>query len=146
MAVRPDVPGTGQTGPRPLRRPEAEAAVPAEPTAADARPVAPALETPPGVIPRWLLLLMGAATATVAVAGLREIAWLVAPVFLALVVVVALTPVERWLRRTGRRGGWRPPSCWCSSGPCSSASWPCWCWRSRRWPRCCPTTPDPPRT
>jgi predicted PurR-regulated permease PerM len=56
---------------------------------------------PAGALPRWLLLLIGGATATVAVAGLREVAWLVAPVFLALVVVVALTPVERWLRRVG---------------------------------------------
>jgi predicted PurR-regulated permease PerM len=102
MAVRPDVPGTGQTGPRPLRRPEAESAVhSAEPAAVDSQPAAPALETPPGVIPRWLLLLVGAAAATVAVAGLRAIAWLVAPVFLALVVVIALTPVQRWLRRIG---------------------------------------------
>jgi hypothetical protein len=60
-----------------------------------------ALDPAPGVIPRWLLLLVGAAAATVAVAGLREISWLVGPVFLALVVVIALTPVQRWLRRHG---------------------------------------------
>ena len=58
-------------------------------------------EPAPGVIPRWLLLLVGAAAATIAVAGLRAIAWLVAPVFLALVVVIAITPVQRWLRRLG---------------------------------------------
>jgi AI-2 transport protein TqsA len=52
-------------------------------------------------MPRWLLLLLGPAAATVAVAGLREIAWLVAPVFLALVVVVAMAPVQGWLRRIG---------------------------------------------
>ena len=34
-------------------------------------------------------------------AGLRAVAWLVAPVFLALVVVVALAPVQGWLRRIG---------------------------------------------
>src|SRR5215213_634672 len=55
----------------------------------------------PSVVPRWLLLLAGLATATIAVAGLRGVAWLVAPVFLALVVVVALAPVEDWLRRVG---------------------------------------------
>jgi predicted PurR-regulated permease PerM len=60
-----------------------------------------AVDPAPGVLPRWLLLLVGAAAATVAVAGLRAIAWLVAPVFLALVVVIALTPVQRWLRRIG---------------------------------------------
>jgi predicted PurR-regulated permease PerM len=116
MAVQPDVPGTGPTGPRPLRRPEPEpesAVVPAEDfpvpqPATGAAPVdgppatgAVAMEPAPGVIPRWLLLLAGAAAATVAVAGLRAIAWLAAPVFLALVVVIALTPVQRWLRRLG---------------------------------------------
>ncbi|MFD2094339.1 AI-2E family transporter [Blastococcus deserti] len=55
---------------------------------------------PPG-IPRWLLLVVGLAAATIAVAGLRAVAWLVAPVFLALVVVVALAPVQGWLRRIG---------------------------------------------
>jgi predicted PurR-regulated permease PerM len=55
----------------------------------------------PSVIPRWLLLVVGLAAATIAVAGLRAVAWLVAPVFLALVVVVALSPVQDWLRRVG---------------------------------------------
>jgi predicted PurR-regulated permease PerM len=54
-----------------------------------------------GGLPRWLVLLVGAAAATIAVAGVREIAWLVAPVMLALVVVVALMPVQRWLLRHG---------------------------------------------
>jgi AI-2 transport protein TqsA len=119
MAVRPDVPGTGQTGPRPLLTPEPVAvethtevpveAVPVEvvePGAASENlqsgtSTSLAVERAPGLIPRWLLLLVGAAAATVAVAGLRAIAWLVAPVFLALVVVIALTPVQRWLRRIG---------------------------------------------
>jgi predicted PurR-regulated permease PerM len=114
MAVRPDVQGTGQTGPRPLRRPEPgpadtpleEAPVPPPTTgvtSVDLEPGMPtvAVDPAPGVLPRWLLLLVGAAAATVAVAGLRAIAWLVAPVFLALVVVIALTPVQRWLRRIG---------------------------------------------
>jgi predicted PurR-regulated permease PerM len=52
-------------------------------------------------IPRWVLLLVGLAAATIAIAGLRAVAWLVAPVFLALVVVVALAPVQGWLRRIG---------------------------------------------
>jgi predicted PurR-regulated permease PerM len=46
-------------------------------------------------------MLSGLAAATVAVAGLRAVAWLVAPVFLALVVVVGLAPVQGWLRRKG---------------------------------------------
>lgn len=63
-------------------------------TSVSALPVAP-------LIPRWVLVLVGLAAATVAVAGLRAVAWLVAPVFLALVVVVALAPVQGWLRRVG---------------------------------------------
>ncbi|TFV85621.1 AI-2E family transporter [Blastococcus sp. CT_GayMR16] len=116
MAVRPDVAGTGQTGRRPLRRPEpttadgaqaenAPAPPPSGATSVDATaaaaPSSPAADPASGALPRWLLLLLGAAAATVAVGGLRAIAWLVAPVFLALVVVIALTPVQRWLRRIG---------------------------------------------
>src|SRR4051812_49219000 len=81
---------------------EEDAAADAETTPA----AVPAVTTPepppsPGGLPRWLLLLLGGATATIAVGGLREIAWLVAPVLLALVVVIALTPVQTWLMRAG---------------------------------------------
>jgi AI-2 transport protein TqsA len=48
-----------------------------------------------------MVLLIGAATATIAIAGVRSIAWLVGPVLLALVVVIALTPVQRFLQRHG---------------------------------------------
>lgn len=112
MAVQPDVQGTGQTGSRarPRSHPDGPVA-PAEPTPErlpDTTPPEPASgsttvaasSTAPA-IPRWLLLLVGLAAATIAVAGLRAIAWLVAPVFLALVVVVALAPVQGWLRRIG---------------------------------------------
>ena len=75
-------------------------------TVADPAQPAPGDPAPPAVpgaggLPRWLLLLLGAAAATIAVAGLRSVSWLVGPVFLALVVVVALTPVQRRLRRAG---------------------------------------------
>jgi AI-2 transport protein TqsA len=101
---------------------ETSAAVPARPPVARAEPAvdaAPVLETsadalespaaaapapeppPAGGLPRWLLLLLGGATATIAIAGLREISWLVAPVLLALVVVIALSPVQSWLMRAG---------------------------------------------
>jgi AI-2 transport protein TqsA len=55
----------------------------------------------PGGLPRWLVLVGGAAAATIAIAGVRSIAWLVGPVLLALVVVVALMPVQRFLQRHG---------------------------------------------
>jgi len=104
MVVRPDRAGAGQTGPRPLASPSPEAippvAVPApQPEETAPAPAAPAPQT--AGMPRWLLLLVGPAAATIAVAGLREIAWLVGPVFLALVVVVAMAPVQGWLRRIG---------------------------------------------
>jgi AI-2 transport protein TqsA len=60
-----------------------------------------ALRPPIGGMPRWMVLLIGAATATIAIAGVRSIAWLVGPVLLALVVVVALAPVQRFLQRHG---------------------------------------------
>jgi predicted PurR-regulated permease PerM len=60
-----------------------------------------ALGPPTGGMPRWMVLLIGAATATIAIAGVRSIAWLVGPVLLALVVVIALTPVQRFLQRHG---------------------------------------------
>jgi AI-2 transport protein TqsA len=119
VVLRPEAPGAGHTGARPLPRSEAvphpvapeplpveavdvapvlaDGATPAGP--ADVAPVEPT--APASGIPRWLILLAGLAGATVAVAGLRAVAWLVAPVFLALVVVVALAPVQTWLQRKG---------------------------------------------
>jgi len=59
------------------------------------------LGAPTGGMPRWMVLLVGAATATIAIAGVRSIAWLVGPVLLALVVVIAVMPVQRFLQRHG---------------------------------------------
>nr|WP_042184435.1 AI-2E family transporter [Kibdelosporangium sp. MJ126-NF4]CEL16294.1 hypothetical protein [Kibdelosporangium sp. MJ126-NF4]CTQ94217.1 hypothetical protein [Kibdelosporangium sp. MJ126-NF4] len=52
-------------------------------------------------LPRALILLLGAAATVITVAGLKSIAWLAAPVLLALVIVIAVSPVHRWLRRVG---------------------------------------------
>jgi AI-2 transport protein TqsA len=124
MALQPDVPGTGRLRPHSLPRAEPDAGAPGTPATApqpavppaapDADPQAPAAEPataaaesaaagpqPIAGMPRWLLLLTGAAAATIAIAGLRAIAWLAGPVFLALVVVIALAPVQSWLRRAG---------------------------------------------
>src|SRR4051794_40697691 len=75
--------------------------LPVESGPEDAQAAPPPAAEPGTGMPRWLLLLIGAACATIAIAGLRSVAWLVAPVFLALVVVIALTPVQRNLRRLG---------------------------------------------
>lgn len=66
-----------------------------------ATPATDTLTGSPTGLPRWLLVLAGLAAATIAVAGLRAIAWLAAPILLALVVVVGLMPVSNWLRRHG---------------------------------------------
>ncbi len=89
--------GKEQT-PRRADRPRTGSTV-AEPTVAvpPEQPATPAS----GGLPRWLIVLIGLAAATVAVAGLRSIAWLIGPVFLALVVVAALSPVQTRLRRAG---------------------------------------------
>jgi AI-2 transport protein TqsA len=112
MAVQPDVQGTERNPSRARARPQPEGpAAPSEPVPeppAEQAPTDPAsgsttvaAHSSAPAIPRWLLLLVGLAAATIAVAGLRAVAWLVAPVFLALVVVVALAPVQSWLRRIG---------------------------------------------
>ncbi|SEO43968.1 AI-2E family transporter [Trujillonella endophytica] len=62
---------------------------------------AAAIPESPGGLPRWLVLLVGGAAATIALGGIRTLAWLIAPVLLALVIVVALMPVQRWLLRHG---------------------------------------------
>ena len=54
---------------------------------------------PPPVLPRAVVILLGLAAATVTVAGMRTLAWLLAPVLLALVIVIAVAPVAQSLRR-----------------------------------------------
>jgi AI-2 transport protein TqsA len=76
--------------------PPAEVTSPAEVGLPAEEPVPPA-----PLVPRWLILVGGLAAATVAVAGLRSISWLLGPVLLALVVVIALAPVQSWLLRHG---------------------------------------------
>ena len=83
---------------RPAEAPAETAAEPPAEAPAETRTEAP---VPASAVPRWLILLLGLASATVAVAGIRSIAWLLGPVLLALVVVIALAPVQSWLLRRG---------------------------------------------
>ncbi|MGR6964845.1 AI-2E family transporter [Geodermatophilus sp. URMC 61] len=101
---------TGATAVPPAAAAEAQDAAVQARAAADAAAVTgtealllpeDALGPPTGGMPRWMVLLIGAATATIAIAGVRSIAWLVGPVLLALVVVIALMPVQRFLQRHG---------------------------------------------
>ena len=59
--------------------------------------------TPSGrpVVPRALAVLLGAASVVVVAAGLHAVAWLVGPLFLALVIVITVYPVQVLLRRWG---------------------------------------------
>lgn len=55
-------------------------------------------------LPRAVTVLLGAAAAVVAAGGLYAAAWLVGPVFLALVVVILVHPLHGRLRRAGMPG------------------------------------------
>ncbi|HWM06377.1 MAG TPA: AI-2E family transporter [Actinophytocola sp.] len=52
-------------------------------------------------LPRALIVLLGAASAVVLAAGIQATAWLIGPVFLALVIVITVHPVHDRLRRMG---------------------------------------------
>ena len=59
---------------------------------------------PRRALPRALVILIGAAAAVIVVAGVQATAWLIGPTFMALVVVIAVAPVQSWLRRQGWPG------------------------------------------
>src|SRR4051794_5805920 len=51
------------------------------------------------LLPRALVMLLGAGAAVLVLGGVRATAWLIGPAFLALIIVIALGPVQSWLRR-----------------------------------------------
>ncbi|GAB1693617.1 AI-2E family transporter [Krasilnikovia sp. M28-CT-15] len=55
-------------------------------------------------LPRGVIVLLGLAGTVVTVAGMREVAGLIAPVFLALMLTVTASPLSTWLRRHGAPG------------------------------------------
>ncbi|MET7466867.1 AI-2E family transporter [Nonomuraea sp. NPDC005501] len=55
-------------------------------------------------LPRALIVLLGIAGAVIALFGMREVASILGPVVLALVLVIAVSPVRRWLQRRGAPG------------------------------------------
>jgi AI-2 transport protein TqsA len=57
--------------------------------------------TGPALLPRGVLVLLGSACLVVVVGGMRAVAELVGPVFLALMLTVTVSPVTGWLRRRG---------------------------------------------
>ncbi|MFF5250019.1 AI-2E family transporter [Streptosporangium sp. NPDC000095] len=56
------------------------------------------------VLPRALVVLLCTAGAVVTLAGIKEIGSIVGPVLLALVLVLAVSPVRTWLRERGAPG------------------------------------------
>jgi AI-2 transport protein TqsA len=50
-------------------------------------------------LPRGIIVLLGMAAVVVVLAGIRSIAWLIGPAFLALIIVIAVAPVLGWMRR-----------------------------------------------
>ncbi|MET0191104.1 MAG: AI-2E family transporter [Pseudonocardia sediminis] len=52
-------------------------------------------------MPRGLVLLLGTAAAVIAIAGMQATAWLIGPLFLALILVVAVNPLATRLRSRG---------------------------------------------
>src|SRR4051794_10069074 len=63
-------------------------------------PPAPPAEGRP-VLPRSLVMLLGAASAVLVLAGIQAVAWLIGPAFLALMIVIAISPVQSALLRHG---------------------------------------------
>ncbi len=53
------------------------------------------------MLPRSLVMLLGAGAAVLVLAGVRSVAWLIGPVFLALMIVIAIAPVQNALLRRG---------------------------------------------
>lgn len=71
-------------------------------TAAGPVPPHPEVLPPrPAGLPRATVLLLTVAVAVITVAGLRELAWLIGPVFLAIVIVLLVHPIHRRLLQCG---------------------------------------------
>ncbi|RZU11255.1 putative PurR-regulated permease PerM [Kribbella rubisoli] len=70
----------------------------------DGRMPAADAPTAPGALPRGVVVLLGTAGAVVTAAGIRSFAEIVGPVFLALVLTIAVSPLRRLLLRRGVKG------------------------------------------
>jgi predicted PurR-regulated permease PerM len=98
-----DVPVTGGPASAPIDGAR-DAAVPKQQDGPPAGASAPAPDRPRGdrpVLPRGLVIALGAASAVLILAGIRSVAWLIGPVFLALMIVIAIAPVQNALLRRG---------------------------------------------
>jgi AI-2 transport protein TqsA len=55
-------------------------------------------QTLAGPLPRWLIVLLGTAAATITIAGIQAMSGLIGSVFLALVLTIAAHPLRGWLQ------------------------------------------------
>ena len=69
----------------------------------DGRPPETAPQSGPWAMPRGVVVLLGTGCAVLTAAGLRSFAGIVGPVFLALVLTIAVSPLRRLLVRRGVR-------------------------------------------
>jgi AI-2 transport protein TqsA len=89
-------------GPEPRHGPHAEvdggpaAESPAQ-VDRSASEITPPLQRP--AVPRAVVMLVGWAAGFLVLGGVYFTAWLVGPAFLALIIVIAISPVQSWLRR-----------------------------------------------
>src|SRR3954453_352877 len=77
---------------------------PVTPPAAASSPEAPQAERRPrerALMPRSLVIVLGTAAGFLVLGGIHLTAWLVGPLFLALIIVIAMSPVQSWLRGRG---------------------------------------------
>jgi AI-2 transport protein TqsA len=82
---------------------EAPAAAPPAGAAPQVPPVTGGAVAQPSM-PRALVILLGLAAATVVCAGMQAVSWLIGPAFMALIIVIAVAPVQGYLRRHGWPG------------------------------------------
>ncbi|MET0694162.1 MAG: AI-2E family transporter [Propionibacteriaceae bacterium] len=52
---------------------------------------------PRPALPRAVVLLLGTAAAAITILGMQQLAWLVAPIFLAFVIVILVFPIHVWM-------------------------------------------------
>ncbi|QLY32660.1 AI-2E family transporter [Nocardia huaxiensis] len=65
------------------------------------RASAPLTDPAPWTIPRGLIVLLAVAAGVVAIAGMKLSAGLLGPIFLALMLTVAVQPIQGWAQRRG---------------------------------------------
>ena len=103
----------------------------------------PATAAPPveWSIPRGLIVLLSLAAMVVTIAGLEAFSGVVGPVFLALMLTIAVQPIQTWAVRKGWPAWLGMAAALVAVVAICSESVVRWHCRRRSWPHCCPTMP-----